>query len=276
MPAQSSQPLRGKRFLVTRPEGQASTLVDGIRALGGEASHIPWLAIEPLSEVPALTRIARNLDEYRACLFVSANAVQSAWPTLAAVPWPASVAAATVGPGTARALRVLGVPQVIFPVSRFDSEGLLAESFFADSYCQGQAFALIRGEGGRDFLAQSLRARGARVDEAAVYRRCLHPHALHRLEAWLGNDDSDRASDTILVSSSESLQRVIAAASSTLAARLRETTLLVPHPKIAACARELGFQRVAISDGGDDGLLDFLRSYNGIGKTITTDETRAS
>ena len=46
-------PLRGKRVLVTRPEGQATALMDGVRALGGDATHIPLLAIEATVETPA-------------------------------------------------------------------------------------------------------------------------------------------------------------------------------------------------------------------------------
>lgn len=256
----SPHPLRGRRILVTRPEGQAAGLMEGIQALGGEATHIPLLAIEATVETPALTQIADRLTDYRAVIFISANAVRIAWPALTrTLAWPSNVATAAVGPGTARELKTLGVSQVVVPESRFDSEGLLAEPFFAEQHCREQSFALIRGEGGRDFLAPSLRARGARVDEAAVYRRSLHPRALSRLEDWLAGGD---ATDTLLISSSESLQRVMAAASPELAARLHSLCLVVPHPRIAEAARELGFARVAVSDGGDAGLLTHLQSYN--------------
>ena len=255
-------PLRGKRVLVTRPEGQADKLLSGILALGGEAAHIPFLAITPCADPVALARIAHHLSDYRACLFISANAVQCAWPGLVSDGWPQALAAAAVGPGTVRALHARGVAHVIVPASRFDSEGLLAEPFFAESLCRGRAFALIRGEGGRDLLAQTLRARGAtRVDEVTVYRRRLHPEALSRLTEWL--QATHLLSDILLISSSESLQRVMAVATPDIAVRLRQTPVMVPHPKIADCARALGFTSIYTSDGGDDGLLHGLRSYNG-------------
>ncbi len=271
MPLQLQQPLRGKRFLVTRPENQATELVAGIRTLGGEVAHIPLLTIEPLADLSALAQMASRLADYQACIFISANAVHGAWPVLAQKGWPQTLPAAAVGPGTARALHALGISQVIMPASRFDSEGLLAENFFAESICRGRAFALIRGEGGRDFLAEALRARGARVDEAAVYRRRLHPDALNRLACWMraGMDD------TIVISSSESLRYVMAEADPQLLAQLKQHRLLVPHARIAESARALGFKEIMISAGGDDGLLDFLRSYNGTDKT-TNDETGAT
>ena len=237
-------------------------LMDGIRALGGEATHIPLLAIEALPEAPALAQIADRLAEYRAVIFISANAVRIAWPTLtrnAALVWPSNVAAATVGPGTTRELKARGVSHVVMPVRRFDSEGLLSEPFFAENLCRDQRFALIRGEGGRDVLAQTLRARGACVDEATVYQRGLHPLALQQLRAWV---NADPAPAMLLISSSESLERTMSAASDDLATALRALPLLVPHPRIAESARRLGFEQVAVSEGGDEGMLAYLQTYN--------------
>ena len=267
-------PLRGKRLLVTRPEGQADNLLSGILALGGAAAHIPFLAITPCADPVALAFMAHHLNDYRACLFISVNAVQCAWPGLVSRGWPQALAGAAVGPGTARILRARGVSQIVVPTSRFDSEGLLAEPFFAESQCRGRAFALIKGEGGRDLLAKTLRARGAtRVDELAVYRRRLHPEALSRLAEWL-QAASHSLADMILISSSESLQQVMAAVTPDMAERLRQTPLLVPHSKIADCARALGFVSICTSAGGDDGLLDCLRSYNDMCKPTIMNEIK--
>ncbi len=255
-------PLRGRRFLVTRPEGQATGLMEGIRALGGTATHIPLLAIEALPESPALAQIADNLAAYRAVIFISANAVRIAWPTLtrnAKLVWPSDVAAATVGPGTTRELEARGVSHVVTPARRFDSEGLLSEPFFAENLCRDQRFALIRGEGGRDLLAQTLRARGAHIDEIAVYQRGLHPLAFHQLRSWVNEDPTPAM---LLISSSESLERTMLAASDDLATTLRAIPVLVPHPRIAESARRLGFERVVVSEGGDEGMLAYLQTYN--------------
>ena len=259
MPMPQSKGLCGRAFLVTRPEGQASTLVDGIRALGGKPDHIPFLAIKPIVNQAALEHISQSLSQYTACIFISANAVREAWPVLTRISrgWPSDLVAACVGPGTANTLRELGVRQVVLPLNRFDSEGLLAESFFDECRCQGKTFAILRGEGGRDFLAQTLRSRGAQVDEAAVYQRSLHPAALDRLESWVA-----AGGGTLIVSSSESLQLIMSAASATLRNSLQTLPILVPHPRIADCARQLGFQDVATSSGGDAGMLDYLKSYN--------------
>lgn len=251
--------LKGHHVLITRPEGQAHTLLAGVHALGGLASHIPFLAITPKPAEQALNAVAQQLDRYRAVLFVSANAIQTSWPVLTSkMPWPASLAAASVGPGTARVLRHLGVEQVLMPTERFDSEGLMALPFFSEENCHGQSFALIRGEGGRDFLAHTLRARGAHVDEVASYQRHLNPHAVPALQRLYEQTPPTLA----VISSSESLQRVMQAMPEDLAVRFRSSMVLVPHLRIAEAARLLGFEHVMVTAGGDQGILDTLKTYN--------------
>ena len=66
----------------------------------------------------------------------------------------------------------------------------------------------------------------------------------------------------LLVSSSESLQRVMSAASADLALALKACPVLAPHPRIAEAARQLGWTRVAVMAGGDEGILRYLQTYN--------------
>lgn len=251
-------PLVGQHILVTRPAGQAAALIAGIEQLGGRATHIPFLSINPVAELGALESIADRLAMYQACIFVSANAVHSAWPTLTRhQPWPGPLAAGVVGPGSARALCELGVSHVLQPEAHFDSEGLLALPEFAPAQCKGKAFALIRGEGGRDLISRTLRERGAQVDEAATYVRSLDTEAVKRVRDLL----SDRPS-AIVVTSSESLERFMKAAPLDLAQELARTCLIAPHGRIAEVARSLGFVKTMVCSGGDEGILRFLQTYN--------------
>ena len=253
-------PLGGRHILVTRPAGQAENLIAGIEQLGGRATHIPFLAINPVVDAAPLTKIANHLTDYQACIFISANAVQLAWPILTRQhPWPPTLVAATVGPGTANVLRERGVSCVVLPETRYDSEGLLALPVFAAEWCQGRAFALIRGEGGRDLIAKTLRERGAQVDEASAYERALHPDALTAVQQLMRQD----LPAAMVVTSSESLQRVMMVMSEDLAHALRHVPIIAPHERIAQVARSLGFEQVMVSAGGDAGILRFLQTYNG-------------
>lgn len=259
MPQPLTGPLVGQHILVTRPAGQAATLMAGIEQLGGRVTHIPFLAIEPASDLVDLGRIAAHLETYRACIFVSANAVHSGWSLLTGhQPWPEALAAAVVGPGTARVLRQLGVSQVVQPEAQFDSEGLLALPFFSPEQCEGRDFALIRGEGGRDLLARTLRERGGRVDEASVYQRSLDPDAVISASRLMEIDQPS----VMVVTSSESLQRFMGAAPDSLAQVMRRLTMVVPHARIAQSATDLGYENVVVCEGGDEGILRFLQTYN--------------
>lgn len=250
--------LVGQHILVTRPAGQAANLVAGIEQLGGRATHIPFLAIHPSPDLRDLEKIADHLAEYEVCIFVSANAVHSAWPMLTCrQPWPEQLAAGVVGSGSARVLRELGVRRVLQPEVRFDSEGLLSLPEFAPIQCQGKNFALIRGEGGRDLIARTLRERGAQVDEASTYQRSLDTEAVSRVTALLQDLPS-----AIIVTSSESLKRFMNAASSDLARALTSRCIIAPHERIAEVACSLGFAKSIVCSGGDEGILEFLQTYN--------------
>lgn len=255
-------PLVGQHILVTRPAGQAANLVAGIEQLGGHATHIPFLAIHPSPDLRDLEKIADHLAEYEACIFVSANAVHMAWPTLTRRhAWPEALAAGVVGPGSARALGALGVGRVLQPEVHFDSEGLLALPQFAPAHCQGKAFALIRGEGGRDLIAATLRERGAQVDEAATYVRSLDSGAVSRV-AQLMHAQSHEQPSAIIVTSSESLKRFMNATPLDLARDIASVRIIAPHVRIAEVARGLGFNKVTVCPGGDEGILRFLQTYN--------------
>jgi uroporphyrinogen-III synthase len=260
----STGPLAGHHVLITRPAGQGDVLLEGARALGAQATHIPLLVITPKAD-PELVHVAARLECYRAVLFVSANAVQASWPALTGQgAWPLSLPAAAIGPGTARVLRDHGVQKVIMPERCFDSEGLMALSFFSKSNVLGQSYALIRGEGGRDFMAQTLRQRGAVVDEVASYQRRLNPDALPALHQLF----EQTPPTLIVISSSESLQRLMAVVSIDLSTALRKIPLVVPHSRIADAAQALGFEVVTVTEGGDQGILDYLKSYNETTKAI--------
>ena len=251
-------PLVGQHILVTRPAGQASTLVAGIEQLGGRATHIPFLAINPVADLSDLENIAARLETYQACIFVSANAVHSAWPTLTRhQPWPETLAGGVVGPGSARALREFGVGRVLQPERHFDSEGLLALPVFVPAQCQGKSFALIKGDGGRDLIARTLRERGAQVDEAVTYARSLDPDAVSRVAQLLQDQLS-----AIIVTSSESLKLFMNAAPLNLVQALSSLRIFAPHERIADVARSLGFTKTIVCSGGDDGILGFLQTYN--------------
>lgn len=255
----STGPLAGRTIVVTRPRAQAAPLAKMIAADGGNALLFPLLEIAPAAETAALASAAERLADYSLAVFVSPNAVAHALPLLLADrPWPAQLQPLAVGPGTVRALAEEGVPGCLAPAERFDSEGLLALPELAGERVAGRRVAIFRGDGGRELLADTLRARGAIVDCITCYRRSGPAVGFDQLlDAW-----RDGRLDAIVVSSSEGLRYLVAGLSAEGREFLRQTPLFVPHERIAGIARELGLDRVELTEAADSGLIQGLLAYN--------------
>ena len=167
--------LAGCGVLITRPEHQSQDLVSEIEAAGGKVFRFPTIDI-----------IGRNIDEIgmdfaalvrpNIVVFVSGNAVAYG---LAAVRGKRQKIAA-IGPATRAAIEAVGVSVDIFPEDGFDSEHLLQHD--ALQSVDGKRIVIVRGQSGRELLAETLRERGAQVDYLYVYDRIQHEPTLADLE----------------------------------------------------------------------------------------------
>lgn len=238
-------------LLVTRPQPQADRWVAALREAGCRAEALPLLAIEPRADERPLREAWRWLlgsAPPAAVMFVSSGALAAflaGRPAGAA--WPIAVRAAATGPGTAAALSEAGVPgsAILQPPadsSRFDSEALWARLQQED--WRGRDVWLVRGEDGRDWLAERWQAAGARLRVIEAYRRvaaswgdaqqalaqaaALHPQAYR----WL-------------FSSSQSIAQLAGRMPDGWLART-SAGAIATHPRIAEAARAAGFDPVVV------------------------------
>lgn len=250
------------RVIVTRPVAQAAQWVEALHRQGLDAVALPLIAIDAAPDAAAVTAAWAALESYRLVVFVSPNAAQAFFD--AAPPtqrWPVALRAASPGPGTAALLRQLGVAPgcIVEPAVdavQFDSESLWPR-LEADDW-RGAAVLIVRGAGGRNWLASRLVERGARVDLLAAYGRSTpawSPAQRARLDAARAHPDGH----LWLFSSSEAIDRLarlavafapgVADAAGALpgaeASTWAEARALATHPRIAARAQQLGFGRVA-------------------------------
>lgn len=270
-PAAAGQALQGRHILVTRPLQQADGLADAIIARGGVPLIFPLLEITPAADLAPLQRVAAVLADFNFAVFVSPNAVQHALPVLLAQQaWPSTVQPLAVGPGTVRALAAAGVPGCLCPKQRFDSEALLELPQLARERLEGRRVLILRGNGGRELLGDTLAARGAEVQRVTCYERrgpVSHGPLWQAFQAAL---DQGRL-DALTLSSSEALAYLLelaplsASVDSAGPARrqaLLRLPLFVPHERIAAKAGALGFLKVVLTEPADAGLLAGLCAYN--------------
>jgi uroporphyrinogen-III synthase len=244
--------LEGLGVVLTRPRAAAEALARPLEAEGARVFIFPALAIEPLAPTPALDALLSRLAAFDCAIFVSANAVEHGLEMAKRKgPWPAKLRVAAIGEATAEALRNSGIPEVISPPERHDSEGLLALAQL--QAVSGQNIVVFRGEGGRERIKETLEERGARVEYAECYRR-VRPQADSRAlaEAW-------RRGEVHAVSalSAETLRNFVAMMGPAAGA-MASATLVVPHPAIAAEPDARRFARVAVAAHGAAGLIEAL------------------
>lgn len=251
--------LQGRRILVTRPAAQSAALVGMIRSQGGEAVCFPLLEIGPVDDLAPLAAAAATLDACDFVVFISPNAVDYGVPgLLAGRAWPSSVRAAAIGPGTVLALSAHGIGPVLVPSERFDSEALLDLPELRPEHVDGRRVLILRGNGGRELLAETLRARGATVDCVSCYRRSA-PSDVSALAAWLREDRLD----ALTISSSEGLRHLWHLLEAPEREALRRLPLFVPHARIAGEAAGLGLERIVQTAPADAGIIDALVAFTG-------------
>ena len=259
MNALARGPLAGKGIVVTRPAQQSGRLTAALSAAGARAIVFPTIDILAPADAPALDAVIDRLDQFEFAVFVSPNAAREAMKAIVARrAWPAAVKAATIGRGGERELARHGIVGVIAP-ERFDSEALLAMP--AMQAVAGRRVVIFRGDGGRELLGETLRARGAVVEYAACYRRALpQVDAAALLAAWAGGKI-----DAVTVTSSEGLRNLCTLIGAAGRDYLKQTPVFVPHPRIEGAARDAGLAVVKLTAQGDDGLLAGLLEWFGAG-----------
>jgi uroporphyrinogen-III synthase len=232
------------RILVTRPAAQARGLCDRITALGCEAIELPAIEIRAPADTGPLERLVDRLDTFDLAVFISVNAVQRGLNfILARRSWPATVQIAAVGLASNAALEQHGLRASLVPEHEYSSEGLLALPALADMH--GKRVVILRGNGGRDTLFETLAARGAAVEYVEVYRRArpdVDPEAIGALL-------QPGHLTAITITSNETLQNLFDMAGAEGQPLLRNIPLVVASARQAALAAQLGFTQGAVIAG---------------------------
>jgi uroporphyrinogen-III synthase len=250
----TAQSLHGQAVLVTRPFHQAEKLAALIVAANGEAVRFPALAIEPPTDPDRVKEVLLRLHTFDLAVFASRNAVDRGLALLGSK-WPLAVTVAAVGEGSAAALRNHGIITVIVPSGGADSESLLAVLQLQNLH--GKRVLIIRGEGGRELLAEELRLRGADVTYAECYRR-VRPSAdptaiISRWERGALHAVSVMSAETL-----DNLQTMLGSGGQQL---LHTIPLFVPHASIAERAKRMGLTEMVVTPPGDEGMVRGLCAW---------------
>jgi uroporphyrinogen III methyltransferase/synthase len=176
--------------VVTRARAQASELSATLRALGAEVIELPAIRIEPIAASSEIDAALDRLEHYDLVVLTSANGVDCLFARLAgrggdARSLPSRATVVAIGPATAARLAEHGVRADLVP-ERFVAEGILEA--LADRELAGASVLVARAREARADLVDGLRARGARVDEAALYETVSSPASADEIDAALAAD----------------------------------------------------------------------------------------
>ncbi|HEX3637787.1 MAG TPA: fused uroporphyrinogen-III synthase HemD/membrane protein HemX [Paraburkholderia sp.] len=278
-PTQS--PTQRPTVVVTRPLGQSAALLALLARGGFESIEFPLIDIGPVTDAAPLHAALGELYApaplgFALVVFVSPNAIDHAFAALSSA-WPLQIPIGVVGPGSVAALGRQGVTApshtIISPVAdatvtetptdpRYDSEALYAaiEAHFGPDGLKNKRVLIVRGDGGREWLADALSAAGANVEKVAAYRRIVPEPTMRdweRIHALLAGEPH-----AWLLTSSEGVRNLEELAREHLTLdetlTLKHAPLVSPHPRIAEAARQAGFDRITVSGAGDERIVQAL------------------
>ena len=271
-PSTSAPPADPPVVVVTRPRAQAPMLVAALERHGLRTHQFPLLDIAPTPNLDDLRAALGDPSRYALVVFVSPNAVQQAF---AAMPegfrWPQEVPVAVVGPASAQALATHGVAppahRVIKPDTHADDARQDSEALYARldvPALSGREVLIVRGNGGREWLADQLREAGASVRTVEAYRRSVPvPDAA----AWLALRAVLSSRHAWTLTSSEAVRNLDELAHANLSPAdlnaLHGAPCFASHARIVEQAKSLGFRDVTLTGAGDDRLLASVLAWAG-------------
>ena len=247
-------PLAGKTVVVTRARAQASDLRAALELMGARVIEMPVIRIAPVAIGGEDDAALAQAGAYDLIIFTSANGVDAMAARMAQRGLDArslrpEQMIVAIGPATAAALAAHGIRADLVP-ERFVGEAVLEalETIPVD----GRRVLIARARDARSVVADGLRARGALVDDIAVYETLAERPADDVIEDAL-------SADLITFTSSSTVTNTLALLDDAQRARLAAGPLVASiGPVTSDTAREAGL--VVATEAGDHDIPGLMRA----------------
>ena len=244
-------------ILVTRPSSAGEELVSRLLALGKMAYSFPLIEFTPGRQLAQLPSQLAALPIDSLVFVLSQNVIHFANPLLrqSGINWPKEHTWFAIGRTTALTLHAVSHLAIHYPQDRETSEVLLQLPELQQ--IQGKQALILRGNGGRELLGETLRERGAKVTFCECYQRNeINYNPLEEAWRWY-----ERQISIIVVTSGEMLQQLYTLIPIWYRENwLLQCQLLVVSERLASLARHLGWHNILVADNADnDALLRALQ-----------------
>lgn len=249
--------------LVTRPSPSGEALVSKLNQQNTKAYHTPLIKFSAGRELIQLSKLLAELTSGDMLFAASQPAVYYADRYLrteqpikkSTIYWPTDIRYFAIGQKTMQALQMVTNCSVLSPINREISEHLLQLTELQS--ITGKKMLILRGNGGRNFLANALQQRGAQVKFCECYQRVPISYNGEILStSW-----QDYGVNTLVITSAEMLQQLFELVPERTRPWLLACRLIVVSERIADLARQYGWQKIEIADNADnDSLLKALNT----------------
>ena len=237
------------KVLITRPEAKAKQLA---LLLTEQKIFNTCQALFDYQAYASSQAISLGLKEADIVIFVSAAAVEFAHASQPLLIQAEQLYFA-IGNATKQALHAIGITRVISPTAQAEhSEGLL--NLIELSNVSGKNVVIVRGNGGREHIANSLIQRGAQVSYIESYQRIWRTLPKNIAKQWQAQQIN-----CIVVTSNDILTAIITYLNNETGTLdnywQRQCLWVVVSERIANNAKALGLQRVVNAQGASAQIL---------------------
>lgn len=253
-----SQPLFGRRVLVTRARHQASALSRLLLERGASPIEMPVIEIREASDIQRLDHAILEMRSYDWVVFTSVNGVEAFARRLSVlnldVRHMGGVLVGAIGETTAKALGSLGIRADYVP-KQYTSSAFL--SGLSDREIEGLRFLLLRGDAASSELSDGLASMGAEVHDVIAYRTVPAGEAVGPgREALLAGEI-----DIVTFTSSSTVRNLLATMGSDWEGANKATIACI-GPVTADTARQCGLRVDLVARKHTiPGLVDAIEQY---------------
>ncbi|EPE37504.1 uroporphyrinogen-III synthase [Candidatus Photodesmus katoptron] len=230
--------------LVTRPDKQGEILCQKLAMKNIVSIYNPLILIQPELQLRIIS-LAKKLHTFDIIIAVSQHAVTYMQKTIASssLVWPKSAEYFAIGKKTAQILSK-ATQQIVHYPKENDSEHLLSMSEL--SHVKNKKVSILRGNGGRELIFETLSKRQAIVRYQQIYQRVLLPLENSNIQIlqW-----KNKGVDSLVVTSTFQLKFLLSQIIEPYhRIWFQGLDLFVPSKRIVFDAKKMGFNYV-ISTG---------------------------
>ena len=239
--------------LITRPEKVGRALAQQLKSIGIDSHCQPFFDYQSLACKITTKKLIKQYPQ-AIVIFVSVAAVEFAHCAVDFSQWQQKRVIA-IGSATLKALKAKGLSAV--SPELHTSEGLLTLNILDEKTISGETIIIVRGDGGREHIAQQLTLRGAKVHYLESYKKVWLPVTQKQVQQW-----RNQRINCIVITSNALLESIVHLIKHSESYWQTTCLWIVASERIAEQAKQLGLLNIINANGANDqAMLSAITSY---------------